>query len=188
MGPLHNSEIVFIYLLVLFNEAGKAEGRKKQKKESGNAPAATRLPQLRHVAPLEPVWPLCTSRSPDLGSSRSLHRQSISGLRRSCSCCRSWSLRTSLAILILVLGLSLVSHVLVVTVLPAVSVLIHWSSISSHTPHRVSFHSYGVAISRGGVKEDRKMALNCSPPQCYALLKNLATKCPNALFNALMPY
>ena len=40
----------------------------------------------------------------------------------------------------------------------------------------------------GGVMEDRKMALNCGPPQCYALLKNLATKCPNALLNALMPY
>ena len=43
MGPVRNSEIVFIYSLVLFNEAGKAEGRKEQKKESGNATAAIRL-------------------------------------------------------------------------------------------------------------------------------------------------
>ena len=43
MGPVRNSEIVFIYSLVLFNKAGKAEGRKEQKKESGNATAAIRL-------------------------------------------------------------------------------------------------------------------------------------------------
>ena len=95
MGPIRNSKIVFIYLLVLFNEAGKAEGRKKQKKESGSATAAIRLPQLRHVAPLEPVWPLYTSRSPDLGSSRSLHRQSRSGLRRSYHYRCSWSHRAA---------------------------------------------------------------------------------------------
>ena len=106
MGPIRNSEIVFIYLLVLFNEAGKAEGRKKQKKESGSATAAIRLPQLRHVAPLEPVWPLYTSRSPDLGSSLAIHSQSTSGRRRSYyhDCCsgttvlqasRSWSVPSS---------------------------------------------------------------------------------------------
>ena len=61
MDPVCNSEIVFIYSLVLFNEAGKAEGRKRQKKESGSAPAASRPLQLRHVASLEPVWPTPTS-------------------------------------------------------------------------------------------------------------------------------
>ena len=54
--------------------------------------------------------PVYTSRSPDLGSSLGHHQQSTSGLRRSCSCCRSWSLRASLEILTHVLGLSLVSR------------------------------------------------------------------------------
>ena len=54
-------------------QKGAKEG--KWKRHSSHPP-----PQL-HVAPLEPVWPLCTSRSPELGSSRSLHRQSTSGLR-----------------------------------------------------------------------------------------------------------
>ena len=61
MGPIRNSEIVFIYLLVLFSYYLAKEGRQKEgrskKMESGNAPAAIRLPQLRHVAPMEPVWP-----------------------------------------------------------------------------------------------------------------------------------
>ena len=99
--------------------------------ESGNAPAASLPRSCATWLPWNRYGPVYTSRSPDLWSSLGHHRQSISGLRRSCTCCRSWSLRTSLAILILVLGLSLVSHVLVVTVLPAVSVLIHWSS--AHT-------------------------------------------------------
>ena len=59
MGPIRN-EIVFIYLLVLFSyylakEGRQEEGRSKKMK-SGNAPAASRLPQPRHVASLEPVW------------------------------------------------------------------------------------------------------------------------------------
>ena len=99
--------------------------------ESGNAPAASLPRSCATWLPWNRYGPVYTSRSPDLGSSHGHHRQSISGLRRSCSCCRSWSHRASLAILIYVLGLSLVSHVLVVTVLPAVSVLIHRSS--AHT-------------------------------------------------------
>ena len=86
----------------------RLEGRRKkeQRKESGSAPAASRLPQLRHVAPLEPVWPLYTSRSPDLGSSLAIHSQSTSGCHRSYyqDCCsrttvlqasRSWSVPSS---------------------------------------------------------------------------------------------
>ena len=100
MGPVRNSWIVlFSYSLVLFSCVSVAiltrQGRQKeeeQKKESGSATAAIRLPQLRHVAPLEPVWPLYTSRSPDLGSSLGLHRQSTSGRR--CSyyhdCCSGY--------------------------------------------------------------------------------------------------
>ena len=96
-----------IYLFASFIYRGR-EGRrrKEQKKESGSATAAIRLPQLRHVAPLEPVWPLYTSRSPDLGSSLAIHSQSTSGRRRSYyhDCCsgttvlqasRSWSVPSS---------------------------------------------------------------------------------------------
>ena len=124
------------------------------------APAASLPRSCATWLPWNRSGPVYTSRSPDLGSSRSLHRQSISGLRRSCSCCRSWFHRASLAILFSVLGLSLVSHVLVVTVLPVVSVLIHWSSLSSHTPHRVSFHSYGVVSAWDKISSLRREKIN----------------------------
>ena len=110
--------------------------------ESGNAPAAIRLPQLRHVAPLEPVWPLCTSRSPDLGSSLGHHRQSTSGHR--CSyyhdCISGYHLAAPASLTILVstvLGL-----VVPVTVLLCVS--IYWSS--AHT-----LYSALIPLVRRGV-------------------------------------
>ena len=114
--------------------------------ESGNAPAAIRLPQLRHVAPLEPVWPLCTSRSPDLGSSLGHHRQSTSGHR--CSyyhdCISGYHLAAPASLTILVstvLGL-----VVPVTVLLCVNIL----ELSSHS--LLGSHSTRTAWCHRGIR------------------------------------
>ena len=149
MGPIRN-EIVFIYLLVLFSyylakEGRQEEGRSKKMK-SGNAPAAIRLPQLRHVAPLEPVWPLCTSRSPDLGSSLGHHHQSTSGHRCSYNhdCISGYHLAAPASLTILVstvLGL-----VVPVTVLLCVS--IYWSL--AHT--LLGSHSTRTAWCQPGIR------------------------------------
>ena len=82
---------VFLFLM--------RQGRQKEeeaKEGKWKRPSIQPPPRLPHVASLEPVWPLCTSRSPDLGSSLGLHRQSTSGHRHCyyyCSC--SWFRRAA---------------------------------------------------------------------------------------------
>ena len=89
---------------VLYATPGRQEEEEaKEVKWKRPSSRATWLPWNRS-------GPVYTTRSPDLWSSLGHHRQSTSGLRRSCSCCRSWYLRASLEILIHVLGLSLVSR------------------------------------------------------------------------------
>ena len=108
--------------------------------ESGNAPAASLPRSCATWLPWNRSGPVYTSRSPDLGSSRSLHRQSTSGHR--CSyyhdCISGYHLAAPASLTILVstvLGL-----VVPVTVLLCVS--IYWSS--AHTT--LGSHSTRTAL------------------------------------------
>ena len=137
--PVPTCLLVLFYLCVLlFSKGRKVEGRKKQKMESGSAPAAIRLCGC-------PTWlpwnrsgrcahPGHLTSGPASACTGSLHPDTATATTTVAAPGFALLLLPSLRILTSVLGL-------VVTVLPAVSVPIHWSS--AHT----SLVSYSARIS-----------------------------------------